>query len=119
VFGVLLATATVVAWWTSRRLRRARAAADRAASAEPGPNQAAPNQAAPNQAAPNQAAPNQAGPVPAATVARLMALMPYGTVLMVAVLPLAAGLYLVTSALWTALEHVLWRRPTRAGEYRH
>jgi YidC/Oxa1 family membrane protein insertase len=42
---------------------------------------------------------------------RLIALMPYGTVLMVAIMPLAAGLYLVTSSAWTAVEHAMWRRP--------
>jgi YidC/Oxa1 family membrane protein insertase len=43
-------------------------------------------------------------------VGRLLTLMPYGTVLMVAIMPLAAGLYLVTSSAWTALEHAVWRR---------
>jgi YidC/Oxa1 family membrane protein insertase len=45
----------------------------------------------------------------------LMRVLPYFTVLMVAWLPLAGALYLVTSAAWTALEHALWRRPVTTG----
>jgi YidC/Oxa1 family membrane protein insertase len=37
--------------------------------------------------------------------------LPFLTVLMVAWLPLAGGLYLVTSAAWTTLEQAVWRRP--------
>jgi YidC/Oxa1 family membrane protein insertase len=47
----------------------------------------------------------------AGAVGRVLTLMPYATVLMVAIMPLAAGLYLVTSSAWTALEHAVWRRP--------
>jgi YidC/Oxa1 family membrane protein insertase len=36
--------------------------------------------------------------------ARLMRLLPYGTLLAAAVVPLAAGIYLVTTNAWTALE---------------
>jgi YidC/Oxa1 family membrane protein insertase len=42
----------------------------------------------------------------------LVGALPFLTVVMVAWLPLAGGLYLVTSAAWTALEQVVWRRPT-------
>jgi YidC/Oxa1 family membrane protein insertase len=48
-------------------------------------------------------------------VARAIALMPYATVFIVAYLPLAGALYLVTSAAWTALEHAIWRRPVTTG----
>jgi YidC/Oxa1 family membrane protein insertase len=48
-------------------------------------------------------------------VARILQLLPYMTVLVVAYLPLAGALYLVTSTAWTALEHAVWRRPTMAG----
>jgi YidC/Oxa1 family membrane protein insertase len=44
-------------------------------------------------------------------LAHLLAAVPFLTVLMVAWLPLAGGLYLVTSAAWTALEQLLRRRP--------
>jgi YidC/Oxa1 family membrane protein insertase len=46
--------------------------------------------------------------------ARILPLLPYLTVLVVAYLPLAGGLYLVTSTAWTALEHAVWRRPAIA-----
>ena len=54
-----------------------------------------------------------AGPV---GIARIMQYLPYTTVLVVAYLPLAGGLYLVTSTAWTALEHALWRRPETSGK---
>lgn len=46
------------------------------------------------------------GPLP-----RILAALPFLTVAMVAWLPLAGGLYLVTSTAWTALEQAIWRRP--------
>ena len=81
VFAVLLLLATALAWWSSRRTRRLPPAA--ADPAQPG----------------------------AAVLPRIMAALPYLTVVMVAWLPLAGGLYLVTSAAWTALEQAVWRRP--------
>jgi YidC/Oxa1 family membrane protein insertase len=44
-----------------------------------------------------------------------MTFLPYATILMVAYLPLAGALYLVTSTAWTALEQALWRRPGRVS----
>jgi YidC/Oxa1 family membrane protein insertase len=41
---------------------------------------------------------------------RLMRLLPYGTSLAVSVLPLAAGLYLATTTVWTVIERFLLRR---------
>jgi YidC/Oxa1 family membrane protein insertase len=41
--------------------------------------------------------------------------LPYLTVAVVAWLPLAGALYLVTSTAWTALEHAIWRRPVTTG----
>jgi YidC/Oxa1 family membrane protein insertase len=38
--------------------------------------------------------------------------LPYLTVVVAAFAPLAAGLYLVTSTAWTALERAIWRRRT-------
>jgi YidC/Oxa1 family membrane protein insertase len=81
VFAVLLVLATALAWWSSRRTRRLMAAP--ADSAQPA----------------------------AALLPRIMGALPYLTVVMVAWLPLAGGLYLVTSAAWTCLEQALWRRP--------
>jgi YidC/Oxa1 family membrane protein insertase len=45
----------------------------------------------------------------------LIRYLPYLTVLAVAWMPLAAGLYLVTSTAWTALEHAVWRRGVPTG----
>jgi YidC/Oxa1 family membrane protein insertase len=45
-----------------------------------------------------------------------MAALPFLTVAMVAWLPLAGGLYLVTSAAWTALEQAIWRRPPAVAD---
>lgn len=41
---------------------------------------------------------------PAAGTAKLVALLPFGTVLSVAILPLASGIYLATTTLWTLVE---------------
>jgi YidC/Oxa1 family membrane protein insertase len=48
--------------------------------------------------------------VDAATVGRVMALLPYGTVVFAAFVPLAAGLYLATTTAWTAAEQRVLRR---------
>jgi YidC/Oxa1 family membrane protein insertase len=74
VFAVLLALAVLLAWWSSRRMRRS-------------------------------ASGDLSG------VARIMPLLPYLTVFAIGYLPLAGGLYLVTSTAWTALEYAIWRRP--------
>ncbi|MET8063402.1 membrane protein insertase YidC [Micromonospora sp. NPDC005313] len=90
VFGVLLAALLALAWWSSRRTRRA-AAATGAVAGTPaeGPG--------------------------AAVLGRLLPLLPYGTVLVALVVPLAAVLYLVTTTAWTALEQVVLRRPQPAA----
>ena len=41
--------------------------------------------------------------------------MPYLSVLAVAWMPLAGGIYLVTSTAWTALEQAVYRRPVTSG----
>ncbi|RBJ09756.1 hypothetical protein DRA43_04240 [Micromonospora provocatoris] len=51
----------------------------------------------------------------AAVLGRLLPLLPYGTVLVALVVPLAAVLYLVTTTAWTALEQVVLRRPQPAA----
>jgi len=40
----------------------------------------------------------------------LTRLFPYGTLLVAAVMPLAAGLYLLTTTAWTVLERAILRR---------
>ena len=72
VFAVLLALAVLLAWWSSRRVRRSMAAD--------------------------------------APFRRVLAGMPYLSVAAIAWLPLAGGLYLVTSTAWTALEQLVLRR---------
>jgi len=41
--------------------------------------------------------------------------LPYLTLVIAAFVPLAAGLYLLTSTTWTAAERAIWRRRTGAG----
>jgi YidC/Oxa1 family membrane protein insertase len=60
---------------------------------------------------PPAGAPGQASTPNLGTVGRLM---PYASVIVAAFVPLAAGLYLVTSATWTLAERMLLRR-TRRG----
>lgn len=90
VFACLLALLAVLAWWLSRRIRR------RAATGEPGPG----------------------GPAAAAPLARIVALLPYGTVLVAAFTPLATGLYLLATTAWTVLEHAVLRRDRRSADHR-
>ncbi|GAA3768937.1 YidC/Oxa1 family membrane protein insertase [Micromonospora maritima] len=86
VFGVLLAVLLALAWWSSRRARRAAAATGTVAGAPvEGPG--------------------------AAVLGRLLPLLPFGTVLVALVVPLAAVLYLVTTTAWTAVEQAVLRRP--------
>ncbi|MER5333276.1 membrane protein insertase YidC [Micromonospora sp. NPDC002717] len=96
LFGVLLAALLALAWWTSRRMRRAAAATGTVAGTPTeGPG--------------------------AAVLGRLLPLLPYATVLVALVLPLAAVIYLVTTTAWSALEQAVLRRPqvAPAGIDRH
>jgi YidC/Oxa1 family membrane protein insertase len=54
-------------------------------------------------------------PQPAGTMAALTRLMPYVSVIVAAFVPLAAGLYLVTTAAWTLAERTLLRRQRPAA----
>ncbi|WP_327031290.1 hypothetical protein OG989_01340 [Micromonospora sp. NBC_01740] len=86
LFGALLAALLVLAWWTSRRMRRAAAATGTVAGTPTeGPG--------------------------AAVLGRLLPLLPYTTVLVALVLPLAAVIYLVTTTAWSAGEQAVLRRP--------
>ncbi|WP_107068114.1 YidC/Oxa1 family membrane protein insertase [Streptomyces sp. CT34] len=49
------------------------------------------------------------------TLAKLMPLLSFGTLITVAVTPLAAGLYLVTTTTWTACERALLHRDRKPG----
>ncbi|MEV4463077.1 membrane protein insertase YidC [Micromonospora echinofusca] len=86
LFGALLAALLALAWWTSRRMRRAAAATGTVAGTPTeGPG--------------------------AAVLGRLLPLLPYTTVLVALVLPLAAVIYLVTTTAWSAAEQAVLRRP--------
>ncbi|MFF5175530.1 YidC/Oxa1 family membrane protein insertase [Micromonospora sp. NPDC000089] len=85
VFGVLLAALAGLAFVQSRRARRV--------AAETGTVAGAPTQ----------------GPG-AATLGRLIPLLPFSTLLIALVVPLAAVLYLVTTTAWTTLEQLVLRR---------
>ncbi|TDB79249.1 YidC/Oxa1 family membrane protein insertase [Micromonospora sp. KC721] len=88
VFGALLVALTGLAWSLSRRTRRTLAAAATVAGTPiEGPG--------------------------AAVAGRLAPLLPYGTVLVALVVPLAAVLYLVTTTAWTVAEQMVLRRPRR------
>ncbi|MFC4147067.1 YidC/Oxa1 family membrane protein insertase [Micromonospora mangrovi] len=89
VFGVLLAALLALAWYSSLRARRAaRATGTLAGTPTEGPG--------------------------AATLGWLVPLLPFTTVLVALVVPLAAVIYLVTTTAWTALEQVALRRPQPA-----
>ncbi|MGI8333140.1 YidC/Oxa1 family membrane protein insertase [Actinomadura scrupuli] len=57
-----------------------------------------------------RAATATAGDAGTGAAGRVLRLLPYGTVAMAALVPLAAGLYLLTSTAWTAAERALLRR---------
>ncbi|MGG7573624.1 YidC/Oxa1 family membrane protein insertase [Streptomyces sirii] len=90
VYLALFALIAAVATWNYRRARAAAAAA--------------PTPAAGPAAAPGMAA-----------MGKVLPLLSFGTLITVAVLPLAAGLYMVTTTTWTACERALLQRG-RQGE---
>ncbi|MCT2591220.1 membrane protein insertase YidC [Streptomyces sp. N2-109] len=97
VYAGLFAVIGAVAVWTYQQARRSAAQAS-AAQASTGRTQDVP------------AAPG------AAAMARWLPLLSFGTLITAAVVPLAAGLYLVTTTSWTAVERALLqplRRPSR------
>ncbi|WDZ85059.1 YidC/Oxa1 family membrane protein insertase [Micromonospora cathayae] len=99
LFGVLLLGLLALAWLASRRMRRTMAAG----AALPGGSAMA-GAAGPGGAAAGDAAPG------AELLGRIMPLLPYGTLPVALVVPLAGVLYLVTTTAWTALEHTVLRR---------
>lgn len=109
VFAVLLALALLLAWWSSRRTRLAMAASP---AALPPATRAGETKAGATKAGAGGVA-AQPG---ANLIPRVMAALPFLTVLIVAWLPLAGGLYLVTSTAWTVLEQAVWRRPLTAND---
>lgn len=81
VFALLLAAIAAVATWSSIRMRRSAAADAVGTSGAAGTSGA-----------------SMAG------VTRLMAWLPFGTLITAAILPLATGLYLATTTAWTVAE---------------
>ena len=101
VFAVLFVLLTVVAVLSLRALRQIAAAGGTQSGG-----------AAAGGAAPAASAAAQSDKL----VAALGRLMPFGTVLMAAAAPLAAGLYLLTTTAWTLTERTILRRAmTRGG----
>ncbi|MEZ0114761.1 YidC/Oxa1 family membrane protein insertase [Catenulispora sp. EB89] len=94
VFTVLLAALAALATWSSRRMRQS-TAGDAAAFGMP------------------TAGTPTAG-APTAGVTKLMALLPYFTVLGAFVLPLASSLYVATTTLWTLVERRRLLQPTQS-----
>ncbi|SCE75391.1 YidC/Oxa1 family membrane protein insertase [Micromonospora haikouensis] len=122
LFGALLAALVALAWWSSRRARRAAAAGttpsgttvdgttvagvgtmtEGAGTAGGGATTGGAGTAGGGATAD--------GAVPA-VLGRVLPLLPYLTVVVALVVPLAAVLYLVTTTAWTALEQAVLRRP--------
>ncbi|WP_433297546.1 YidC/Oxa1 family membrane protein insertase [Actinoplanes sp. CA-030573] len=108
VFAVLIALAGALAWWSSRRMSQMSGGAVGASAG----GAASAGGRAVGAEKPGKAAPQSADP---AAALKFMKYLPYLSVLAVAWMPLAGGLYLVTSTAWTALEHAIWRRPVTTG----
>ncbi|MFD7664405.1 membrane protein insertase YidC [Streptomyces sp. NPDC059788] len=107
VYLALFALAAAVATWNFRRARTAMAQ-NPATGAAFGQTDAAFKKAG---AAPGQAGGADGGTVPGlAGLTKVMPLLSFGTLVSVAVLPLAAALYLVTTTAWTACERALLHR---------
>ncbi len=97
VFAALFVLLGLCGWLAARAARRL------SAPVPSGPGTIVPNKAQPGPAGPQ---PGQAAAVPL----WLTSLMPYLTAVFAAFLPLAAGLYLLTTTAWTLLERGLLRR---------
>jgi len=107
VFAVLFALLAGVALLAVRAARRAAAPAGAAGAAGAGAGAPA-GAAAP--AAPAGAAAAAGTPAAERAVSVLGRLLPFGTLVMAAVVPLAAGLYLLTTTAWTLAERAAIKR---------
>ncbi|AXK34318.1 protein translocase component YidC [Streptomyces armeniacus] len=113
VYGGLFAVIAVVASWTYWRARRS------AADAQPGAAGGAGVGASGARAGTGTS--GAGAGAPGAALLRFLPLLSFGTLVTAAVVPLAAGLYLVTTTTWSAVERALLvplrrpatRRPTR------
>ena len=98
VFAVVFALLALVAWLSTRAARRWVAPASAQQSGAPSPQQGA---VARQQRAPAQ----QQG-----AVGFLLRILPFATVAFAALVPLAAGLYLLTTTAWAAAERAMFNR---------
>jgi YidC/Oxa1 family membrane protein insertase len=114
VFLGLLALIAVVAWISARAARHAAApggAAKPGESAPGGKNTRPAGKARSAGKAQPTGSAQPAGATPyAAAVGRITRVLPYLTVVIAAVVPLAAGVYLLTTTAWTTAERALLRR---------
>ena len=117
VFAGLFVLLAGIGWLSARMARRASAAAG--PGGMPGDTRA-PAVAGRPATATGGATPGRTGPGGAGTSgapAALARMLPFATVAIAAFVPLAAGLYLATSAAWTLAERaVLWPRGPAAGQ---
>ncbi|WP_326555282.1 YidC/Oxa1 family membrane protein insertase [Micromonospora sp. NBC_01813] len=102
VFGLLLVVVALAARSMSRRMRRTLAAQ---ADSTSGPAES-------RDGSPGTTAAESV----TASVGRLLPLLPYAMVVIVLVVPLAAGLYLATTTGWTAIEQAVLRRAVTSTE---
>ncbi|BCL13707.1 YidC/Oxa1 family membrane protein insertase [Micromonospora sagamiensis] len=114
VWGVLLAALLALAWLASRRMRRTMAAGSASsggssASAGPVSSGGPASSGGPVSSGGPAAVGGVAGDL-GATVGRILPLLPYATLPVALVVPLAGVLYLVTTTAFTALEHTVLRR---------
>lgn len=91
VFAAVFALLTLVAWLSARAARRWAVSAPAQQPGTPGQQQGAPAQ--------------QQG-----AVGFLMRILPFATVAFAALVPLAAGLYLLTTTVWAAAERAVFNR---------
>jgi YidC/Oxa1 family membrane protein insertase len=99
-FAVLLAIAAALAWFSSRRIRRAAAASARSTQPEGEPDSGHATRDGDGAARPGGGPATRDG----GTLAVMMPWLPFAALPAVAWLPLAGALYVVTSMAWTALE---------------
>ncbi|MFE9184252.1 YidC/Oxa1 family membrane protein insertase [Micromonospora haikouensis] len=110
LFGALLAALVGLAWWSSRRARRAAAAGTNPSGTTVDGTTVAGGGTMTGGAGTAGGGATADGAVPA-VLGRVLPLLPYLTVAVALVVPLAAVLYLVTTTAWTALEQAVLRRP--------
>ncbi|WP_431974107.1 YidC/Oxa1 family membrane protein insertase [Micromonospora haikouensis] len=115
LFGALLAALVGLAWWSSRRARRAATAGTTPSGTTPSGTAVDGTTVAGGGTTAGGAGTAGGGATAdgavSAVLGRVLPLLPYLTVVVALVVPLAAVLYLVTTTAWTALEQAVLRRP--------